>query len=163
MRTVTRLVQDLHEKLPRGVKGFTDRTRSARRRMQAIQRMTARQREQQQTPKYRELIRITEQVVSNAKQVIAAAKRVRKVDVVTGAVIDEICKQITTFCQLGDRVLDQTRRRVLQGETVPAEEKGVALLDLRVSGCEGVRGRERPVHPSFLADEFQLAATASPG
>src|SRR5580704_8708868 len=42
VRTVTRLVWDLHEKLPRGVKGFTDRTRSARRRMQALQRMTAR-------------------------------------------------------------------------------------------------------------------------
>jgi len=57
VRTVTRLVWDLHEKLPRGVKAFTDRTRSARRRMQAIQRMTARQREQQQTPKYRAVYR----------------------------------------------------------------------------------------------------------
>src|SRR6266568_2711100 len=67
VRTVTRLVWDLHEKLPRGVKGFTDRTRSARRRMQAIQRMTARQRVQQQTPKYRELIRITEQAGQNTE------------------------------------------------------------------------------------------------
>ena len=95
VRTVTRLVWDLHEKLPRGVRGFTDRTRSTRRRMQQIQRMTARQREQQQTPKYRELIGITEQVLQNAKQVIAAAKRVRKVDVLTRAVIDAICNQIT--------------------------------------------------------------------
>src|SRR6266508_6941581 len=103
VRTVTRLVWDLHEKLPQGVKGFTDRTRSARRRMQALQRMTARQREQQQTPKYRELIGITDQVVKNARQVIAAAKRVRKVDVITGVVINGICKEIATFCQLGDR------------------------------------------------------------
>jgi hypothetical protein len=64
--------------------------------MQALQRMTARQREQQQTPKYRELIRITEQVVRTAKQVIAAAKRVRRVDVVTRAAIDGICKEVTS-------------------------------------------------------------------
>ena len=87
VRTLTRLVDDLDGKLPRGVKGFPNRTRSARRRMQALQRMTARQREQQQTPKYRELIGITEQVVKNAKHVIAAAQRVRKVDAITRAAI----------------------------------------------------------------------------
>jgi IS5 family transposase len=41
------------------VQGFTDRARSARRRMQQIQRMTASQRQQQQETKYRELLRIT--------------------------------------------------------------------------------------------------------
>src|SRR5207253_11031657 len=74
VRTITRLIGDLHEKLPDGVQGFTNRTRSARRRMQAIQRMTAAERTHQQEPKYRELIRITEQVVNNARQVDAKAK-----------------------------------------------------------------------------------------
>src|SRR5215469_4682421 len=104
-----------------GVRGFTRRTLSARRRMQAIQRMTARQREQQQTPKYRELIGITEQVVRNARQVIDAALRVRRLDAVKRAVIEGIGKEIASYCKLADRVTDQTRRRVLQGETVPAE------------------------------------------
>jgi IS5 family transposase len=154
VRTITRLVWDLHERLPRGVKGFTDRTRSARRRMQAIQRMTARQREQQQTPKYRELIRITEQVVRNAKHVIAAAKRVRKVDVVTGAAIDALCKEITHFCELGGRVIHQTRRRVLQGETVPAEEKLYSIFEPHTDLIK--RGKTlKPVefgHKVFLAE-----------
>jgi len=44
VRTITRLIEDLQEKLPGGAKGFTNRTRSARRRMQAIQRMSAAQR-----------------------------------------------------------------------------------------------------------------------
>ena len=129
VRTITRLVDDLDEKLPRGVKGFTNHTRSARRRMQAIQRMTARQREQQQIPKYRELIRITEQVARNAKQVVASAKRIRKVDGLVHAAINGICKEITSYCELGDRVIDQTRRRVLQGETVPAEEKLYSIFE----------------------------------
>jgi IS5 family transposase len=154
VRTVTRLVGELHEKLPRGVKGFTDRTRSARRRMQAIQRMTARQREQQQTPKYRELIQITEQVVRNAKHVIAAARRVRKVDVLTGAAIAATCQQIADFCALGVRVLDQTRRRVLQGETVPAEEKLYSIFEPHTDLIK--RGKTlKPVefgHKVFLAE-----------
>src|ERR1017187_8623464 len=41
VRTVTRLVDKLHQELPRGVRGFTNRTRSARRRMQALERMSA--------------------------------------------------------------------------------------------------------------------------
>jgi transposase, IS5 family len=154
VRTVTRLVWELHEKLPRGVKGFTDRTRSARRRMQEIQRMTARQREQQQTPKYRELIQITEQVIQNARRVIAAAKRVQKVDVITGAVIEAICKQIADFCALGVRVLDQTRRRVLQAETVPAEEKLYSIFEPHTDLIK--RGKTlKPVefgHKVFLAE-----------
>ncbi|MGC1222034.1 MAG: ISNCY family transposase [Candidatus Sulfotelmatobacter sp.] len=154
VRTVTRLVWDLHEKLPRGVKGFTDRTRSARRRMQEIQRMTARQREQQQIPKYRELIRITEQVLGNARKVIAAAKRVHKVDEITRAVIDAICKQIADFSQLGDRVIDQSRRRVLQGETVPAEEKLYSIFEPHTDLIK--RGKTlKPVefgHKVFLAE-----------
>ena len=91
--------------------------------MPAIPRRTARQREQQQTPKYRELIPISERVVNHAESVIAAAKRVRKVEEITRAVIDAICQQITDLCARGVRVIDQTRRRVWQGETVPVEEK----------------------------------------
>jgi len=154
VRTLTRLVDDLDEQLPKGVKGFTNRTRSARRRMQALQRMTARQREQQQTPKYRELIRITEQVARNAKQVIAAAKRIRRVDAITRAAIDKTCKQINSFCQLGERVIDQTRRRVLQGETVPSEEKLYSIFEPHTDLIK--RGKTlKPVefgHKVFLAE-----------
>jgi transposase, IS5 family len=154
VRTVTRLVGDLDEKLPRGVKGFTNRSRSARRRMQALQRMTARQREQLQTPRYRELIRITGQVVKNARQVIAAASRVRKVDAVTRAAIDAICKQIGDFCALGVRVIDQTRRRVIEGETVSAEEKLYSIFEPHTDLIK--RGKAlKPVefgHKVFLAE-----------
>src|SRR5213596_1179464 len=50
VRVVTRLVGRLAKALElRRIKGFCDRRRSARRRMQAIQRMTTRQRHEQQT------------------------------------------------------------------------------------------------------------------
>jgi IS5 family transposase len=75
VRTVTRLIDKLHEELPRGVQGFTNRTRSARRRMQELERMSASQRQTQQVPKYRELLRITEQVLENARQVVKKPPR----------------------------------------------------------------------------------------
>ena len=154
VRTVTRLVQDLHQKLPQRVTGFTNRTRSARRRMQAIQRMTARQREQQQTPKYRELIRITEQVTQNAEQVVAEAQDISGLDLVAGLAIDALRQQITAFCELGARVIDQARRRVLQGETVPTEEKIYSIFEPHTDLIK--RGKAlKPVefgHKVFLAE-----------
>ncbi|MGC9952132.1 MAG: hypothetical protein ABSF64_37795, partial [Bryobacteraceae bacterium] len=81
VRTVTRLVDKLHRELPRGVQGFTNRTRSARRRMQELERMSATQRHTQQEPKYRELLRITGQVLESARQVVKKAAKVQGVDV----------------------------------------------------------------------------------
>ena len=95
-------------------------------------------------------------MLRNAKQESdnAAAKRVRRVDVVTRAAIDEICKQITSFCKLGERVIDQTRRRVLQGETVPTDEKLYSIFEPHTDLIK--RGKTlKPVefgHKVFLAE-----------
>src|SRR5438128_2090913 len=129
VRVVTRLVGRLGELLPKGIPGFTDRTRSARRRMQEIQRMTARQRHDQQEEKYRELIRTTQQVVGHARQVLEKTKDVHVVDVMDDIDIQELRRMIEHYSQLGDRVIDQTRRRVLKGEQVPANEKIYSIFE----------------------------------
>ena len=72
VRVLTRLEKQLAKalKLPR-IKGFCDRSRRAHRRMYEIQRMTTRQREgSEQTKKYRELIEITEQVVTSVTRAL---------------------------------------------------------------------------------------------
>lgn len=160
VRTITRLIEDLHEKLPDGVQGVTNRTRSARRRMQAIQRMSAAERTRQQEPKYRELIRITEQVVNNARQVVEKAKAAAAgagVDLITSVAIDSLRKEITGYCKLADRVIDQSRRRVLQGEKVPTEEKIYSIFEPHTDLIK--RGKpQKPVefgHKVFLAESAQ--------
>jgi IS5 family transposase len=157
VRTITRLVGDLHDKLPNGVKGFTNRTRSARRCMQQLQRMTAQQRQQQQEPKYRELLRITGQVVSNARQVVEQTKGIQGIDVVAGLVIDQLRQQITSYCDLGGRVIDQTRRRVIEGEQVPSDEKVYSIFEPHTDLIK--RGKaQKPVefgHKVFLAESAQ--------
>ena len=157
VRTITRLVEDLHDKLPNGVKGFTNRTRSARRRMQQIQRMTTQQRQQQQETKYRELLRITGQVVQNARQVVEQSKGSDAIDVVAGLVIDQLRQQITSYCDLADRVIDQTRRRVIEGEQVPSEQKVYSIFEDHTDLIK--RGKAlKPVefgHKVFLAESAQ--------
>jgi IS5 family transposase len=157
VRTVTRLVMDLDERLPRGVQGFTNRTRSARRRMQELERMTAQERHTQQEPKYRELIGITEQVLANARQVVKKTAKIKGLDVAGSLVVDQLCRQITSYCELGDRVIDQTRRRVIQGEQVPAEQKVYSIFEPHTDLIK--RGKVRkPVefgHKVFLAESAQ--------
>jgi len=160
VRTITRLIGDLHEKLPGGVEGFTNRTRSARRRMQTIQRMSAAERTHQQEPKYRELIRITEQVVNNARQVVEKAKAAAAgagADLMASLVVDALRNEITGYCQLADRVIDQSRRRVLQGEKVPTEEKIYSIFEPHTDLIK--RGKaQKPVefgHKVFLAESAQ--------
>src|SRR6266853_100061 len=163
VRTITRLIEDLHEKLPDGVQGFTNRTRSARRRMQAIQRMSAAERTHQQEPKYRELIRITEQVVNNARQVVEKAKAAAGTgaDLITSLSIDSLRSEIAGYCKLADRVTDQSRRRVLQGEKVPTEEKIYSIFESHTHLIK--RGKaQKPVefgHKVFLAESAQGLVT----
>jgi IS5 family transposase len=129
VRVVTRLIGDLDELLPQGVPGFTNRSRSARRRMQEIMRSASKERHRRLLPKYRKLIRTTEQVIANAREVLNKTERIHSVDLMTEIAIKAIRKQIDHYCGLGDRVLDQARRRVLNGEQVPNEEKIFSIFE----------------------------------
>jgi IS5 family transposase len=153
VRVVTRLVERLRELLPEAIP-FTRRTRSARRRMQAIERMTARERQQGLKAKYHELIGIAEQVLPNAERVVQAASAVQVDDLMTAMAIDGLRTEIGRYCALGVRVIDQARRRVLQGEQVPAQEKIYSIFEPHTDVIK--RGKvDKPVefgHKVFLAE-----------
>lgn len=157
VRTVTRLVDKLHQELPGGVTGFTHRTRSARRRMQELERMSATQRHTQQEPKYRELLRITGQVLESARQVVNNTAQVQGVDLLGQVAINQLRQQIATYCDLGEKVIQQTRRRVLDGEQVPPDQKVYSIFESHTHLIK--RGKERkPVefgHKIFLAESSQ--------
>src|SRR5262250_1026711 len=124
VRVVTRLIGRLAKALElRRIRGFCDRTRAARRRMYEIQRMTSRQRHEQQTRTYRVLIDIAEEVVGSARAGLERTRTMRGKDMFAGMAIEELRRQIEHFCHLGDRVIDQARRRVLFGKQVATEEK----------------------------------------
>jgi len=153
VRVLTRLVRQLDELLPRGVGPFTNRTRAARRRMQAIQRMTATARHTQQVPTYRALIGIAEQVVKDARSVVARTSG-RDGAIRTRVAVKVLQREITRHCELGDRVISQTRRRVLHGEQVPTEEKVYSIFETHTDLIK--RGKVlEPIefgHKVFLAE-----------
>src|ERR1039457_6425384 len=155
VRVVTRLIGQLAAALGRRrIRGFRDRTRSARRRMQELQRMTARQRQDQQTATYRELIGIAEEVIESARTALQRTGKAPGKDPITELAIAELRKEIGHFCGLGDRVIDQARRRVLNGEQVPTAEKIYSIFEPHTDLIK--RGKvQTPVefgHKVFLAE-----------
>jgi len=158
VRVVTRLIDRLAAAMDRRrIKGFRDRTRSARRRMQEIQRMTMRQRQEQQTRTYRELINIAEEVVQAARTVLENTRKTRGKDPLADLAIAETRKEIEHFCGLGSRVIDQARRRVLDGEQVPTAEKVYSIFEPHTDLIK--RGKVlTPIefgHKVFLAESAQ--------
>jgi IS5 family transposase len=154
VRVLTRLIGRLGKVLPKGIDNFSNRTRCARRRMQEIQRMTARQRPTQQKAKYRHLIGITQQVVHNARGVLEKTKDQCAVDPMDDIIIGELRRKIDHYCQLGGHVIDQSRRRVLEGEQVATEEKIYSIFETHTDLIK--RGKiQKPIefgHKIFLAE-----------
>jgi IS5 family transposase len=154
VRVLSRLVGRLHKLLPRGVRSFTNHRRSARRRMQEIQRMSAQQRHHQLVPKYRQLIRVTRRVVATARQVLKQTQNARGKTPLDDLAIQALRQEIEHYCQLGDHVIDQARRRVLEAEQVPSDQKIYSIFESHTDLIK--RGKtQKPIefgHKVFLAE-----------
>lgn len=154
VRVVTRSVGHLFDAIGRRVDGFHNRTRAARRRMQEIQRMTSSARKSQQTKKYQALIGIADEVMSTARRVLKQTKNVRAKTIAAALTIEAYRAEIEHYCDLGDGVIDQSRRRVLEGEQVPDAEKIYSIFEPHTDLIK--RGKVRtPLefgHKVFLAE-----------
>ncbi len=88
--------------------------------------MSATQRRHQQTAKYRELIAIACEVVACARSAVVKLRGAHSTsDLAIAALRDEIAH----YCGPADRVIDQARRRVLEGEQVPTAEKIYSIFE----------------------------------
>jgi len=144
------------EIIPRGISTFHNRSRVAKRRYQQIQRMTSVQRRTRLTGKYRELIEITEDVVQSAHAVLQKTQDASVRDERQEALLRKLQQEITHYCQLGERVLDQTRRRVLQGEQVPNAEQVFSILEIHTDLIR----RGKPLTPEEFGHKVFLAESA---
>jgi transposase, IS5 family len=157
VRVITRLVGYLGKAAQQRFRGFHNRTRAARRRMQEIQRLTPKERQERQTKKYRQLIGIAEEVVKSARKALEGTRKMRSRNLLTELRIGELRKEIEQYCKLGDRVIDQARRRVLEGEQVPHQEKIFSIFETHTDLIK--RGKIlTPVefgHKVFLAESAQ--------
>lgn len=103
-----------------------DRSKRAKRRALGI--LNARNMEKRK-PLYKDLIKVTEETIERALLVIKAADRAigrKKAD------SEELIKLglgLSHYTALAKKVVDQTRRRVFNGESVPATEKIVSIFE----------------------------------
>ncbi len=105
---------------------FRDRTRSAKRLARAIGETARRRGEAAAEARQATYRRLLE--VAGASLRRAAAVRARLV-AAGGAAAARLIRQLDRFRPPVERVVDQTRRRVLAGEDVPAAEKVVSLFE----------------------------------
>ncbi len=153
VRVITRLVHRLQERVCLH-SPFPDRTRRARRRSHEISRMTRRERSRQQKAKYKDLLRITQDVIEKARVVTTEAKAMKGLGPLEAIIVGTLCREILGFCSHGERVMSQTHRRVLNEEKVPVEDKIFSIFEPHTDLI--VRGKtDRPVefgHKVFLAE-----------
>ena len=158
VRVLTRLVGQLAEALElRRIAPFRNRARAAHRRMYEIQRMTSRQRQgegSRHTAIYQALIAIAEEVVASARMALDVTAAMRGKNLLTALNVEGLREEIAHYCGLGTRVINQARRRVLDGEQVPPSEKIYSIFEPHTDLIK--RGKVRaPVefgHKVFLAE-----------
>ena len=154
VRVLSRLIDELQKIVPAGLPRFSNRKRSARRRMQKLQRMSSSQRQHQQVPVYREILKITQEVLSNSRRTAIATEKLSKKNATDPVMIAALKHEIAHYCDLGDRVVDQAERRILKGEQVPTSEKVYSIFEPHTDLIK--RGKiNKPVefgHKVFLAE-----------
>jgi len=105
---------------------FTNHTRRAKRRMIGI--MNAKKKAARET-KYKDLIKVTEKTLGYATRATQALKTTYTAAMLASLDPRDHLAILLHYIDLTERVLDQTRRRVLNGESVPAQEKVVSIFE----------------------------------
>ncbi len=119
VRVLGRLLKQAHREV--GIHTVCgNHTKAAKRRLYRINQA---KRQVKRLPFYRELIRLCEKTVCASRRAIP---RLRAADDDAAAVF---ANKIDHYVGLAAKVIDQTRRRVLQGESVPASEKVVSIFE----------------------------------
>jgi IS5 family transposase len=121
-RTLTRAKKVLAADTGLAKETFRNRTRSAKRAARHIAHLSRRGREQLK-PHYQRLTRATEATIRQAELVLA------ELQTTIAEQGHELTETLQTFLPRAEKVLDQTKRRVFDGEPVPAAEKLVSIFE----------------------------------
>ena len=118
VRVSTRILHRIARRKPRLRKHFSDHTRRAKRRAYALK---FHRRDKDPKRQYRDLIGVAEVVARDARCMIEAGRREKE--------LEPLIQELAELLSLMDRIVDQTRRRVLKEEKVPSSEKLVSIFE----------------------------------
>lgn len=135
VRVLARILKTMKEDL--GVKiNFRNHSKRAKRRMLGIENAKS---EKIRVKQYRDLLRVTEKTIGYSKTAASALASHCFTDPVQGALAMALEKDLEELIPLAEKVLDQTIRRVIHGEQVPATEKVVSLFEPHTDIIKKVR------------------------
>jgi transposase, IS5 family len=125
-RTLKRAQTVLAERVTMPKSWFRDRTRSAKRLTRAIVNATRQRQQKAKTAVqslYRRLVEVTQASLEQAQQVVEQLQQVG------GAQAEKVAITLTTFMPRVAQVIQQTVRRVFDGQSVAAQDKLVSLFE----------------------------------
>jgi IS5 family transposase len=121
VRVLTRLITRSRDDFGLKITGVSNHNRRAKRRMLAV--MNAKNKKQRKAA-YVDLLKVSDQVFGYARKTIETIQKT-SID----PTMFPLYSDIVHYANLTERVIDQTRRRVLLGESVPSSEKVVSIFE----------------------------------
>lgn len=134
-RVLARLIGEAREIDPKGVGTKRRHEKRVKKLAVAIGRMTRRSKKKSRSPKglkplYRQLIPQVEGICAWAGTVAEALRKTsRGAEPVLAAMAETLADDLEHYQALGGRVISQTRRRVLDGEKVPNDDKLFSIFE----------------------------------
>jgi transposase, IS5 family len=146
-RTLSRAKEALADSTDLAQKVFRNRVRSAKRTAhqvgEAMSKRSAAARARG-IKSYQKLVKITQESVAQARQVLAALQEA------ASAQAQQLADILENFIPQAEKVIDQTVRRVFEGEKVPASEKIVSIFEPHTDIICRSKGDTRYGHKVWL-------------
>ena len=105
---------------------FTNHHRRAKRRALAIRHAA---KAEQRLPLYRDLVKVAENTVDAARLAVEKLELHYPSEAFEQPELRELRTELNHYVKLANRVLDQTRRRIFEQESVPATQKVVSIFE----------------------------------
>lgn len=126
VRVLTRMLGQINEQFDRLDIPFTDHTKRAKRRMLGIMNAKAKKTRKRQ---YVDLLKVTRKTLSYAQTAMCQLKGHLPTHPAHLAMAQSMAEELKHYIELTRRVIEQTARRVIYGESVPASEKIVSIFE----------------------------------
>jgi len=126
VRVLTRILAQANIHFQDGAIPFTDHTKRAKRRMVGV--MNAKNKKSRKKH-YLYLLKVTGKTLSYAQRAVSLIESSLSAEPVQIALAQRLAESLKNYIELTLRVVDQTERRVIHGESVPASEKIVSVFE----------------------------------
>ncbi|MFC1821342.1 ISNCY family transposase [Thermodesulfobacteriota bacterium] len=126
VRVLTRLLGQINERFDKIDIPFSDHTKRAKRRMLGI--LNAKSKKERKK-RYEDLLKVTRKTVKYGDNAVSLLETHPFLNSSLAATAQELADELKEIIRLTHKVIDQTIRRVIHGESVPACEKIVSIFE----------------------------------